>query len=257
MKMQIKLSPNDKMLTIPIVGRNNLLGYDDNVESIVNSQSNNAINNVSDGEVRRFKPSDPYSIQFQFFNGFTYSTQLPPEFSVNDLGTNAINGSFYLIQLYNTFDGNTQKKYHTGYFNGYDFGTSNINTNYTYNSDLEFTNLYLSQDLINSLIGSTTFYFDFYVRFSFYSAKSGKFYSFSNENQPSVTTEQKLYHKVLINTLTFTYTFNPTYSPIILKEIINADYNTLINNTANSVNIEKPAYPNGNTFTEDGTYITV
>jgi hypothetical protein len=248
MKLQIKLSSNDKMLTIPIVGRNNMLGYDDDVESIVNSQTNNAINNVSDGEVRRFKPSDLYNIQFLFFDGSSYQPLLPPEFNNNDLGTDAINGSFYLIQLYNTFDGNTQKKYHTGYFNGYDFG--DLDTNYTYNSDLEFSNFYLSQDFINSLTGVT----EVFVRFSFYSAKSGKFYSFFNDNL-TLNNEEKLYHKITIDPNTFTYEF--PYSTIRSREIINADYNTLINNTANLVNIEKPTYPTGNTFTEDGTYVTV
>lgn len=258
MKLQIKLSTNDKNIRIPAIGRNNMLGYDDNVESLVNSNTVQSINNVSDAEVRRFKPQTNFRLKFLFFNGSSFVDDLAPtEFTNSDLGTTALGLSFYLIQLYNSFDGNTQKKYHTGYFNGYDFNKLDANYLFYYDSPTqynhEFTNIYLPQDLIDSMSGQSTY---FYVRFSFYSGKSGKIYSFNNDDLSS-TTEEKLYKKILINPTTFTYTFSPIFTPMSFKEITNAAYNTLINNTANSVNVEKPVYPNGNTFTTDGTYTTV
>lgn len=257
MKLQIRLTPEDKTFSIPITSRNNMLGYDDNIESLVNAETNNSINNVSDSETRRILPASIYGMTFNFWNGSNYVTSVAPlEFTASTyIGSTQLTASFYIIQLYDSFSANTQTKYHTGYYNGFDFNgslTSSFPALLT--GTTEFSNLYLSQNLLDSMSGLTT---DFYVKFSFYSGKSGKFYSFSRTNPQSnsLSSEDLIYNKISVNPVTLTYTFAQT--PNVYEIVNNPIYDTLINNTVPSFPVEKVNYPSGNTFTTDGTYITL
>jgi hypothetical protein len=262
MKLQIKLGSNDNKFSIPLISRNNMLGYDDNVQNIVNAETNKAINTVSDGEVRRVSIMNTYGVTFNFWNGSSYVPEVAPlEFTSINSGSTELKSSFYIIQLYDTFVGSTQTKYHTGYYNGYEFTASATPLNSIYtnalSSESEFSDLYLSQNLLESITGATK---DYYVKFSFYSGKSGKFYSFYNQANSSLTTEEKLYNKITVipynntNVNSLKYSFN--VGSLVLNELRNADYNTLINNTVPSFPVQKTTYPTGNTFTNDGIYIT-
>lgn len=254
MKLQIRLTPEDNIISIPITSRNNMLGYDDDIESLVNVETNNSINNVSDAETRRVLPANIYNATFRFWNGSSYVTNIAPlEFTNADIGSTQLSASFFIIQLYDSFSANTQTKYHTGYFNGYDFNQSLTSSFPSLIKDtVEFSNLYLSQELLDSMSGITT---DFYVKFTFYSGKSGKFYSFSktNPNLSQLSSEDLIYNKITVNPVTLTYTF--AQAPDVYEIINNPAYDTLVNNTVPSFPVQKPTYPSGNTFTTDGTYI--
>jgi hypothetical protein len=254
MKYKFILGSNDQVFNISLTGRNDILGYDDNVENLINSESDNSINDVSDAEVRRILPISASTLNFNFWNTGTtsyVSTIAPNEFTSNDLYKSTLINSFYIIQVYNNFKEEIQKKYHTGYFNGYEFGVTSITSTYNFNLNLEFSNLYISQDLLNSMNGNDT---DYYAKFSFYSAKTGKIYSFYNGDITS-NTQNKLYCKISINPNTLKYRFYN--SPTNLFELKNTIYDAYIKNTVPSYSIEKTTYPSGTTFTNEGKYVII
>ena len=257
-RLTIKLRENDQTMIVPLKGINNLSGYDDDVLATSSIETTDSINVGDDAETRRLLPAVTNSIQFQFWettsNSFV-NLVAPDEFSGStDFNTSAAKNSFYVIQLYDTFKDESNSKKHTGYYNGFDFAKTNLVSSYNFSPDNEFSNLYVSQKVLDGLSGLTR---DFYIKFLFYSAKSGKFYSFINQNTPSVITQEKMYHKITINPNLLNYTFNPNYSPLLLRELRNPAYDTFINNTVQSIPVEKPVYPSGNTFENTGNYITV
>lgn len=255
MKIQIKISDNDKNIQIPITGINNLLGYDDNIQSIVNGETDTSINSTSDLEVRRFKQSSGITITFYFWDGSNFINELAPlDFAANSIGatSNQAKNSFYLIQIFDTYDEAIQKKLHTGYFNGYDFLTraTDLETTYTFSNTSEFLDLYINNKFLENLTGSTV---NVYAKYLFYSGQSSKFYPFYPFSyQDTANKEEDIYQKIVLNL----NNFNFNTSSFDVREITNPDYSTLINNTVSSIPVEKPKYPNGNTFTEDGNYIT-
>jgi hypothetical protein len=256
-KISIRLTDNDQSIMIPLKGIGNLLGYDDDVTKAVEDETDTSINDVTDAETRRILPSASAIIQFQFWNGTIYTSNkvAPLEFTgFTDYNTVAAKNSFYVIQLFDSFRDEVQSKKHTGYYNGFDFAKSNLVASYTFNADNEFSNLYVAQSVLDSMSGTSR---DFYIKFLFYSAKSGKFYSFFNQNAPAVTTQEKLYHKININPNTLQYSFVPVYTPIVLRELLNPVYDSFVNATVQSIPVEKPNYPSGNTFDNSGSYITI
>ena len=93
------------------------------------------------------------------------------------------------------------------------------------------------------------------MKLNFYSAKSGKVYPFFNLANNAITTEEKMYFKLLLNQTTMEYSFVQSGATITAREIVNPSYFNLINSTVQSVPLEIPVYPTGNTFTENGIYI--
>lgn len=261
MKFTIIKSSNDKKLVIPFGGVNNLLGYDDDMERLVSNETDNSINNETDLEVRRFKSlSNDFDMLFYFWNGVLYQnpssqTSLAPlDFAANGLDekSNEVRNSFYVIQIFDSFDEDTQTKLHTGYFNGYDYilrsPSSGLSTNYVIDNDSEFLSLYIQNNFLEGKSGLVTLYAKFY----FYSAQSSKFYPFSYIQTP--TTVQDIYIPITFDLNTYTYTY-PTSSIISFYEITNPAYATLVNDTVDSIPVQQTKYPSGNTFTSDGIYI--
>jgi hypothetical protein len=260
MKLKLKLSSNNKKIIIPIGGSDDLLGYDDNIATLVNDNANNSVNASSDLEVKRFNSTITTNqlLTYYFWDGTNFITTLPPsEFSANGLTSmsNEVRNSFYVMQVFDTYVESIQKKLHTGYLNGYDFinrsiNQSALNSTYLVNNDTEFLDIYISNDFLNNINQSTV---DVYVKMFFYSAQSGKFYPFTYTHPSVLIDEKGLYLKIILNLTTFKYSINP----IDFYEIINSQYSQSINNSALSIPIQKPTYPLGNTFTETGNYDTI
>lgn len=257
-RLTLKIQNNDQNMIFPLKGINNLSGYDDDLLSTTSVETDKSINVTEDAETRRVLPISSKPIQFQFWKSSTNSfvnQVAPDEFTgTTDYNTVAAKNSFYVVQLYDSFRDESNSKKHTGYYNGFDFAKSNLFSTYTYSADVEFSNLYIGQNVLDGLSGMTK---DFYLKFLFYSAKSGKFYSFFNQNTPSVTTQEMLYYKITINPNNLNYSFNPNYGTIILRELRNPVYDTFINNTVQSIPVEKPIYPSGNTFDNTGHYVSI
>lgn len=251
----IKLGNNDSKIILPAIKIDNLLGYDDDVSALVNTETDKSINSEVDAEVRRIIPFTSKQIEFRFWNGSSYVSKVAPlEFTnSSDFNTAAAKNSFYIIQLFDTFRDEVQSKKHTGFYNGFDFAKTSLNSIYNFTSDIEFSNLYVSQSLLNSMNGQPT---EFFIRFFFYCAKSGKIYTFYNDSVSS-NAQDKLYHRIVISPTNLEYYFAPDVTLIRLNELLNPNYSTFINNTVESIPVEQPNFPAGNTFTNDGNYIEV
>lgn len=248
MKLKILLSNNDKEINIPIVSRNNPLGYDDNIQNLVDAETNNSINTVTDAEVRRLKINHAYNFNFKFWNGSSFVSTLAPLEGLS--ASTTVKNSFFIIQVYDGFMEETQNKRHTGYFNGYEF--SNLVSSYVIDNTFEFSDLYLPKWYLDSMTGTTT---TMYAKFLFFSGKSGKFYSFYNANGGD-TNQKKLYTTIQVTGSSLNYSYLGG-STLNLYELTNATYDALVNATVPSFPVQKPTYPTGNTFTSGGQYETI
>ena len=126
-------------------------------------------------------------------------------------------------------------------------------TTYTFDEDIEYSNMYIPNWFIDSLSGQTT---TIYGKLSFYNSKTGDLQLFSvsesgSYEEPKVDAD--LYYNIVLNPTGFSYTLsgtNTTYA----YELQNAEYVEKINKGVDSFDNEKPNYPTGNTFTNDGKY---
>lgn len=257
-RISLKLTNNDQSMMIPIRGIGNLLGYDDDVTKAIEGETDSSINDVTDAETRRILPATSPGLTFYFWNSTlnTYQTKVAPdEFTgTTDYNTVAAKNSFYVIQVFDSFRDEVQSKKHTGYFNGFDFAKTNLNSIYTLTEDNEFSNLYIAQSVLDSITGTTGGIF--YLKFLFYCAKSGTFYSFSASTGSQLTSQENMYRRIIIDPLTLRWTLNPA-GGLVFREIRNPAYSTFVNDTVQSIPVEKPIYPSGNTFDNTGNYITI
>jgi hypothetical protein len=256
MKYSFKISTKDQNMQIRLNSEANLSGYDDDVMALIDNKTDESINDISDGEKRRFLPSQSLSLNFLFFStGGTYTNKVA-QLDFPSSGTTyksvAMRQSFYVVQVYDSVKEESQLKLHTGYYNGNDF-TKYTNTSiYPYNLNLEYTNLYFRTSYLAAHTGNT----HVYVKFSFYSAKSGKIYPFYNLAKSGSTTEDRLYFDAILVPSGMTYYFSGITNTLYAKEIVNSQYVTFINTTVDSLSNQKPVYPSGNTFTDSGQYVT-
>ncbi len=250
LKYTVKISPEGKDLNInlPLVNKTELSGQDNDIARLISDETDDSINEVQDGEKIRYTPLQSRTATFSFKSGSTYVNKISPtEFNSSSLGTEMIRNSFYLCQIYDSPNQDNQLLLHTSYINGYTFGNS-LNSIYNWTSIYEYTDIHLSKVFLDTITATT---FNLYFKFSFYSGKSGTIFPFYNLSSVSVA-EDKLYYISNFSKTTKKYTLATNFS---LREISNADYVNLINESVASTNIEKPVVPAGNTFTTNGEYI--
>jgi hypothetical protein len=254
-RLKIRFTNQDENIQIPLGGTDMLNGLTESVDEFVEEQRDEAINETVDRDVTRFRTTGDINIDYQFSDGGVgFDTTLENAgFTPEELGQfqPSSSRSFYIYQIFDQPDSDTQRKLHTGYFNGFRFIPINSgNTQYTITSDFEVSDIYLPNDF---LTGGTTI-FPLYMRTYFYNAKSGALQIFFNLDQQGENSELKLYFEYQFNLS------NKTYTPeanMVAREIVNQEYSDIINNTLDSFTDEKPTPPSGNAFTQDGTYIDI
>jgi len=243
---------------------------EDNTDLLTSSKEEN-VNPFDDGEKKMFRPIEgDYTFTFNFldnnyWNRYTF-TKFDLTEDILNLSESFIN-SFYVVQVYDTFNSKNQILLSTGYYNVFNFAkianqTNNNISTHIINSSSEALQIYLPLDYINSFTGNT---FDIYIRYFFYNAKSGAFIPFYNKgatNLPSPTTptilvnnETDIYLKVNVNKSTRKYDLSAM--SLYFNQFNNPEYNNLINSTVESIPLEKPTYPSGTSFTSNGNYETL
>lgn len=254
-KEKIRFTGQNKSIKISISDNNNLNGLQESIDNFIEEETGLSINSVDDGERLRYLPTGSTTYVFNFYDGVSsYSDDLlNAGFTSDDINnrSEAILKSFYIVQIYDGVDTDIQTLLHTGYYNGFLWVVENGSTS-TYadlDEDVEFTNYYISNDFIEIITGSTE---TLYARFYFYNAKTGKLQVFFNEANELLTTEEKLYFELTLNPMTKTYEYSS--STLTMKESDNSEYINKINESLSSFNIEKPTYPEGQYFTDDGDY---
>jgi len=259
LKEKILFKPQQtQRIKFTLTADNSFTGLQENIDDFVAEQTGLSINESNDGEKYRYSPINSFNINVYYETGGTYqipSTYEDAGFTTGETSTRdeVLLRSFYLMQVYDSTSSQNQTLLHTSYYNGFEFFTDNSNTlNYTATTALEFTDLHIINDFINTISGSTTLY----GKLSFYNAKTGELvlfspYSASTASPPALESDSDLYFEISFSADSFSYEIDTIYA----YEITNDDYVDKINNTLNSFTNQKPTYPTGNTFLNTGKYI--
>jgi len=261
LKIKSQLKYNQITIPITINNNNNLSGFQQEINNIIYDESIKSINKEKDVEVKRYKNKHFLSfINFYFYNytTHTYSSLFTnagfTDSEIENKNSNFIN-SYFVVLLYDNFDSKNQNliyvNYITKFYNENSIFESNKNNEFYY---LLTPNYYkINDDIITG-----------YTKYLFYNAKTGKYHLFYNTNNENLTTEQKYYFYVEINTNDNIWNYPNDYDTsgflpsLNIKEDINAtEYINKINNNDIFIN-KKQQYPNGYIFkTDDGKYTNI
>lgn len=255
LKNRYKIQPipsQDINIKVALSPDNSLSGLQNDIEDFVEIETGLSINSADDGETFRYLPTGQTTFNFEFYSGGTFqSSLLYAGFESSDIGYTApILSSFYLLTLYDNTKRTSQKKLNNGFLNGFRFITSSADTTYNISSNDEFSNLYISNDFINTLTGETILYFTL----SFFNGKTGQVQLFYNDDLSGISTEERNYFALTLNPTGKTYEFSG--STINAKEITNSGFTQTYNEGINKFQNQKPLFPSGNAISGN-TYITI
>lgn len=235
----------------------NFLGYQQEIDNLTQNVSDTLINPDIDLEERRFKyvtHSPAIQLNFKFSStptssfllaGFTYS-------ELEQKQPSALN-SFFIFDLYDTYDANTQIKILRTYIT-----KIGILPQYTLDSNNQIYNLYvplayMDVENVSSITG--------YTKMSFYNAKTGKIILFYNPTYIlTPRSPQFLYFPTKLNVIQKTWEFLPASTTIFNANEMwqSPQYSQRVNNTFSNFNNEAQDYPSGSTFNyQTGKYVTV
>lgn len=225
------------------------LGYQQEIDNLTQVVTYDLVNPPVDVEVRRFKyysPNTGANINFGFTsNGTVYSNLLSTiGFNPNDANyVNYTSNSFFIYELFDTYDVYTQTKIATTY-------VTKIGTIFSYdiNSSNQVNYLSIPISYINAKLdlGITTI--TGYTRVSFYNAKSGVLILFNNTANLGYSTAIRMYFVTVLNLITNTWQFINISGAISPKQIYGGTYSNKVNNTFINLNNEEQVYPKGSTF---------
>lgn len=250
-KLKISTTNSDANLNIYFQSSNNLAGLSEAIDNLVTNQTDSSINDTTDQESIRFQPpaNSNYNLTAFFYStgSTSYVTNVAPnEFASTAVTSNSFLNSFYVYKIYDTTIENTQNLIYTGYLNGFNFNGYS-SAAYIWSNVFEYADIRVPNYFLDVLTGNT---FNLYMKLNFYSANSGLVYPFSGIT--TINTEADLYNKLTFTASTRLY----SVSPFTFREIKSSPYVDVINDSVQSLEITKPTYPTGTTFTNTGIYIT-
>jgi len=256
-KKKIKPTGNDLNIQIPFNNESEFSGYQQEINDYTNIQTNNSINDATDGEVFKFKNINGHSknLQFDFdglYDGFTFDERFNEDL-------NYLN-SFYILDFFDSISPNNQTKIFSSYLTNFSWYNFNY---FEFKPSFQIYNLYFPIGKINSkkIINAGGLY-NAYCRFSFYNAKTGNIKIFYNEDNEFKSTSEKIFVKTKFNLNFRDWWFISQSiingSRLKLKELMDSQkYIERINNTVENYDNLQQNYPNDNTFDfETGQYFT-
>lgn len=259
----IKFNNLDINLKINLGGDEHLFGYQQEIDNLTEITKEELINPIVDGEIRRYVYNpyvQPANIIFYFYSTNYSCSFINAGFVSGEIANNNVGmlNSFFIMELYDTYDPYTQTKISTNYLTKI-LGGSGSKPDYTLNSSAnnQFYYLYIPISFLNKHSGATTI--TGYTRFSFYNSKTGKISLFYNSGNVSLLTPEKMYFKTQINLNTKSWQFiESAYPYSIAMQILPTNaYAKRINNTIDNTENKKQNYPSGYIFDQNtGTYIT-
>jgi hypothetical protein len=240
----------------------NFLGYQQEIDDLTQGVSNTLINPDVDLEERRFKyafHSPAVQFNFGFGSPTAYNDFAHVGFTVIELEQQQLNvlNSFFIFELYDTYDVSTQVKILTTYITK----IGNL-PQYTLDLNNQIYNLYVPLPYIQDILaqsGSTGIATG-YTKISFYNAKTGKVILFYNPTYALSTTPLFMFFPTRLNVNAKTWEFLPASTTVFQANEIyqNPAYVTKVNDTVNNFNNEAQDYPSGSTFVyTDGKYTSV
>ncbi len=243
-------------IKIPFDITNNFLGLQQEIDAQTQFATNRLINPARDEEKFRYKatntPTTPI-LSFWFFNGTYVNTFIGAGFISNEFQKNSDNfaNSFFVLDLYDTYDIFTQSKISTTYLTK--LGNTIPRYNISANTN-QFYYLHIPMSYIETQTGETSIC---YAKFMFYNAKIGKIVTFYNRDNLTATDSNRIHFEIELNHKTKTWKFiTPNYPNILAYEITNDKYVNKVNATVDNIIIQQPTLPTGNTFNYSGSKIT-
>jgi hypothetical protein len=236
-----------------------LSGYQQEIDNFTINKGIELINPIVDSEVRKFNYNPTIgTIYLNYYFNDTRSFK-QAGFTDDEIQTSSVKllNSFFILNFYDTFNTNTQRKIFSSYLTKVLSGVNNT-PKYQISSNIinQFYNWYVPLSFINSQTGSTIIG---YTNFSFYNAKFGKVTLFFNKDNENILTPEKMYFKTELDLINKTWRFLglPTNNANAYEISSTSAYVTRINNTIGNFVNTKQTYPTGNTFqTTTGTYVT-
>ena len=275
-KETIKFNNKDLNLVINLSGNNEFTGYQQEIDNFTEKTKIELINPVVDNEVSRFQydSSDrgPVNILFYFTRtGTEYNNTFDSTgagFSYSEINKNnaKIQNSFFIMDVYDSYDNYTQNKLFTTYLTKIlDGDRSGIINNRRYG----IPKYRIYNDTVNQLY---THYIpksyveihpssnkSLYAKFSFYNADTGRLYPFYNKDRENQQTPLKMYFNIRIDVKTMrwkflSYGFGSSNDVVAYQIPTHFKYVNKVNAGIEKFDNEQQNYPEGNTFDEDGTY---
>lgn len=252
-KIKISTTGDDAIINIDLKSEYMLGDLSQDIDNLITKETDGSINDTFDEEKLRFMPSTNYSMIANFYStgSTSYVTNVAPnEFVSSATTSSAFVNSFYIFKVFDSTQENIQNLLHTSYLNGNNFIGFSSN-GYPWNLNYEYGDVHIPYSFLDPITANTV---NLYAKLFFYSGKSGKVYPFSKNDPTTGGSEADQYNTLTLNRTTKRYTVT---TPFSFYEITNPIYVDLVNDSVDSIGIEKPTYPSGNTFTIDGQYVTV
>jgi len=260
-KERIKFNNVDVNLKIDLGVRNRFSGYQQEIDELTEETKEELINPVIDYEVERYphEPNRTNTVYFYFSNAAgtshanTFTNAGFTSTEIEDFDDVVLN-SFFIMDFFDTYDHFTQRKLFTTYNTLIlDSETSGGDPIPKYKLSNTVINQFFYQYVPKWFLDSQTeTTIPVYIKFSFYSAKSGRVSLFYN-NAEAVSSPERMYFKG------FLYTHDRDWN---FDEGVNNAYELPPNNTyATKVNDAVETFenlqqnaPEGAFNPEDGTY---
>lgn len=258
-KEKILFTGLDINLSIMLDSKNTLIGSQQSIDGLVESTKNELINPVIDTEVRRFEYDssiDSPNLKFYFYNPLNgnVNTFQSVGFTTSEIVNNNLKllNSFYVMEVYDTYNPYTQSKISTNYVSKILSGEYDNSDSYkipyyrmNVNNKNQFYYLHLPQSFINNQTGNTAIV---YIKFMFYNAINGSINVFYCKRNESLTTQEKMYFKVKLNLINNTWKFINTPDTYAYELNSTSNYVKRVENTVKNIDNIKQNYPTGNTF---------
>jgi len=248
-KKTILKNNKDNYLTIPLSIKENVVGLQQEIDSITQFETNKSINDVNDNEIIILKFAGNYDtiFNFQFYNGNWNNSYLNADFTEEEYNTNDITfaNSFYIFNVFDTYKKNIQNiinyQYITTLKNG---NTNTLLAEYNIANQSQMKYLFFPKYIFNEIDNEKIFY----LKPLFYNAKKGILTIFEiNGYSPS-----NLFIEIVVNKQNMSWF--PNCNSILncqynFREMTNNSYyRDELNKTMKTLPILLPNYPDGNVF---------
>jgi len=235
-KNEIVYTGKDINMKFSLDSINNNMGQQQSLIDSVTTYTTESVNPIIDIEARRFKYDvnlPPTTLSFYFNRSGFYTNS----FSTGFTNTMTLN-SFFILDFYDSFDTYSQNKI----FRTYLTKIGNVPQYNINDSNIQFNVWYIPQSHLKSLSNISTGY----TKFSFYDASTGVISAFYNYNNRNLVTNEKMFFKTELNAVNKSWRMiTDSFPSIIAYEFPNNNniYSDRINNTINTVPVNKPNYP--------------
>lgn len=259
-RKKILSSGNDINITIALGNANDMYGYEQENNDLLNKYGNDLTNKPIDYEIRRFEYRLPSGfIRFYFNDDGNYGSNFNSAgFDNTDIYfySNAFRNSFFIMEIYDDYNQYTQNKLFSGYLTKFNGESTTFNE--LKNKSFQLNKIQIPIHYLDDIEDDIVF---LYASFKFYNAKTGKLQNFYNYNYSENNTPINQYYKIKLIQSDMKWNFisksNQNITNINLREfILSTAYNERINNTLKSIDDREQKYPDKNTFdANSGTYV--